>query len=256
MARLREDDMLGIGLPLHIEEFKAAGTDWEVSGYVSTFGNTDRGYDIVQPGAFDRTLADGHTVKFLHSHKPELVLGVPKELKPDKKGLFARFKISKTQLGQDTHTLLQDGALDSFSIGYIPRGWEWQRDDESDYGEVRLLKDLDLLECSLVAVPMNPEATVTGVKNFELSLVQQAATIRADLETILRAARAIKTQDRQLTEIKRQEIAGLLATFAGMDAVRSDLQQIVAAPNTSAQSIALRLALTRRKLRAAGILED
>lgn len=244
--------MLRFGMPLQVEEVKAAGDSWEVSGYVSTFNDIDRGNDVVLPGAFAKTLADGHRVKFLHSHDPAKVLGAAKSLKEDRKGLFGTFGISKTQLGEETHTLLLDKALDSFSIGYIADEWGY-----TDKGDVRELKAVTLLECSLVAVPMNPAALVTAVKGFDLTLSQQAAGIRDEFDELARAIAALRGKGRELTETKRQELTELLATFAGLDAVRSDLQSLLTAPtDTSTQSIALRLALKRRQLAAKGILED
>jgi HK97 family phage prohead protease len=146
--------------PLPIQEIKAAGDGtWSVSGYVSTFGNVDRTGDVILAGAFDRALADGRRVKFLYAHDQAQVLGVPIELKADDHGLFGTFKISRTRLGEDVHTLLKDGALDSFSIGFFIDDLDF--DPESG---TRILKDIDLLEASVVAVPANPEALVTTVK--------------------------------------------------------------------------------------------
>lgn len=144
--------------PLRIAEFK--GNDsYEVAGYVSTYGNVDHGGDVVMHGAFDASLDAKTPVRFLYGHDSHSVLGTALELKSDDQGLFGRFKISQTQLGRDVHTLLKDGALDSFSIGYIPS------DVEFDDAGTRLLKSVELLECSLVAMPMNPKATVTAVKS-------------------------------------------------------------------------------------------
>lgn len=143
------------GRPL---EAKAAAGGWEVSGYVSTFGNVDQGGDVMEAGAFRRTLATGRRVKFLFAHDAAQPLGTPLELKEDATGLFGRFKISKTRLGEDVRTLLLDGGLDSFSIGYLAV------DHARDRDGTRRLKDVELLECSLVALPMNEQARVSAVK--------------------------------------------------------------------------------------------
>lgn len=155
------------GRPTPIAEVKAAGDGaWTVEGYISTFSSVDLGGDMVLPGAFDRTLKawrDGATkVRFLRQHDANQVLGVPLDLKVDDTGLFGRFKIAKTALGADTHELLKMGGLDSFSMGYIANEVDFSRD-----GEVRKLVDVDLLEASVVAIPMNPEAVITGVKALE-----------------------------------------------------------------------------------------
>jgi HK97 family phage prohead protease len=146
------------GARVRVTEIKSDDAGYEVAGYVSTYGNVDHGGDAVMRGAFDSNLANKSAVRFLFAHDSHQVLGLPLELKSDDTGLFGRFKISQTQLGRDVHTLLKDGALDSFSIGYIPT------DVEYDESGSRLLKAVDLLECSVVAMPMNTRALVTAVK--------------------------------------------------------------------------------------------
>jgi HK97 family phage prohead protease len=171
------------GAPFRIQEVKAAGDAWEVSGYASTWNNVDLGGDVVLKGAFTETLAADQKVRFLYSHNPANVLGVASDLRQDDKGLFGRFRISKTALGQDVHTLLKDGALDSFSIGYLPRDFEF------DDSGVRKLKAVELLEVSVVAMPMNPEAMVTGVKTADYGTLP-LDTVLDDLATRTQAALA------------------------------------------------------------------
>ena len=150
-------------IPVPIAELKAAPDgSWEVAGYASTFGGPpDRYGDVVMAGAFDKSLSDGRRVKFLYAHDQSQVLGTALELKADSHGLFGRWKISRTRLGEDVHTLLKDGALDSFSIGFFI--------DELDFDPetgTRMLQSIDLLECSVVAVPANPAAQVVSVKQM------------------------------------------------------------------------------------------
>lgn len=170
--------------PLPIQEIKAAGDGtWEVSGYVSTFGGVDLGGDTILRGAFDDTLAAGRKVKFLFAHDQSQVLGVPLALKADDRGLFGRFKISRTRLGEDVHTLLKDGAIDSFSIGYFPEEYEF--DPETG---TRILKKIDLLEASAVAIPMNPDALVTNVKHghgARLTMDEEAQAVLVALESFV-----------------------------------------------------------------------
>jgi len=149
---------LTYGVPQRIAEVKAADDGWEVAGYASTW-DRDLGNDVVHPGAFKATLDAGGRVRFLFAHDASQVLGRPLELREDERGLFGRFRISKTRLGQDVHTLLTDGSLDSFSIGFIPRDF-----DHDEKANVRHLKAVELLEVSVVSLPMQPRATVTSVK--------------------------------------------------------------------------------------------
>ena len=151
------------GTPTRIAEVKAADDGWEVAGYASTF-DLDLGNDVVHPGAFKSTLQAGGKVGFLYAHDAAQVLGRPLELYEDERGLFGRFRISKTRLGQDVHTLLTDGSLDSFSIGFVPKDF-----DHDEQKGVRNLKGVELLEVSVVSLPMQPRATVTSVKEADLA---------------------------------------------------------------------------------------
>ncbi len=170
------------GVPLQIETKRLDGDEWLVEGYASTY-DRDLGDDVVVPGAFTKSLGGGRPVRFLFSHDPSQVLGIVQELKEDERGLRGRFKISQTALGKDVHTLLRDGALDSFSIGYIPRDFELDKK-----AGVRRLTDVELLEVSVVAMPMNPAAVVTGVKALDGVALQQAMSAYvADAEARKRA---------------------------------------------------------------------
>lgn len=156
------------GTPVPVAEVKASDDGWEVAGYASTW-DRDLGGDVVHPGAFAHHLGSGAKVRFLYAHDAAQVLGKPLELREDERGLFGRFRISKTRLGQDVHQLLMDGALDSFSIGFIPR--DFDRDEKAG---TRNLKAVELLECSLVALPMQPAATVTSVKHLADLPIEEA----------------------------------------------------------------------------------
>ena len=245
------------GANLAITDVKASDAGFEVTGYASTFGNMDAGGDVMMRGAFDHTLASGRPVRFLNAHRLDQVIGVAKSLKPDDKGLLGTFKISKTSLGEDVHTLLKDGALDSFSIGYIPT------DVEFDDAGTRLLKSVDLLEVSVVALPMNDRATVTRVKSkadqlqdlmkldtdepFEDLLAQIAGWTKtgANAADALLARRA--AEQRKLSDGHLDAIAHLLAeTKDSLERFDAILRAHRAAAEAQAGDMKLRWELRRR----------
>jgi phage head maturation protease len=58
-------------------------------------------------------------------HRPELVVGRVTSLDPgDPAGLIAEFKVSKTELGNETLELASDDALDA-SVGFRVLGDRW-----------------------------------------------------------------------------------------------------------------------------------
>ncbi len=141
-----------------------------IVGHPSTFGNVDRHKERVMPGAFKRTLHNnGNRIKALMHHDPPQIPGRPQLMKEDEIGLFAETLISKTALGNDLLTLVEDEAIDSMSIGF-----RTIKDETDEDTGVRSLKEIQLFEYSFVSIPANPEARITGLKSFEaVSVLQQ-----------------------------------------------------------------------------------
>lgn len=160
-------------------ECKADPKAREFEGYASTFGNVDRGRDVVMPGAFAETIekdfkAGRIKVMWMHSEP----LGVPLAMQEDSKGLFVRGRVSQTSLGKDAMTLMEDGVVDRMSIGY-----QVEKEEERDDG-VRELQQLKLMEFSPVLFPMNEQADISGVKVMVRAV--ETAEGRKDLERLLR----------------------------------------------------------------------
>lgn len=129
-------------------------------GYASIFGNVDAYNDIVQQGAFKKTLQErGNNIKILWQHDPTKPIGKVVEAKEDKVGLKVKGKISETDPGNEALQLMRDGVIGELSIGYdtIKRDY-----DEEGH---RLLKEIKLYEVSPVTFPANNQAVVTAVKS-------------------------------------------------------------------------------------------
>ena len=126
------------------------------SGYAAVYGNIDSGGDIIEPGAFTKTIAEGwERVKILALHNDcWLPIGRPLELREDSNGLFIKAKISDTSMGRDIKVLLKDGVLTELSIGYDPIVFDY------DENGIRHLREVKLWEVSVVTWAMNPEATI------------------------------------------------------------------------------------------------
>jgi HK97 family phage prohead protease len=130
------------------------------TGYASIFGNVDQHGDVVVPGAFRKSLSErGNVVPLLWQHDTTEPVGVI-ELVEDSKGLrVVRGEINlETAQGREAYALLKQGAIKGLSIGYqvVQDGWQ---------GKVRQLKELKLMEVSLVTFPANELAGVTAIKD-------------------------------------------------------------------------------------------
>lgn len=155
-----------IEMKSHEFEFKASDDETNViEGYAATFGGSPDSYgDIIKQGAFKKTLQESGTrVKFLWAHNWNEVIGRVVEAKEDSKGLFIKVKVSDTQRGRETMTLIKDGTIDRMSIGY--RTIQYDYDNTTG---IRTLKEVRLFEVSAVPIPANENAIITGAKNEDL----------------------------------------------------------------------------------------
>lgn len=109
-----------------------------------------------EKGAVD-TNAD---VKLFRDHKE--IIGKVTEMEESDDGLLIRAKISDTSLGNETLELVKDGAIRSFSVGFIP-----VVDEKKDKTIIR--KKVDLKEVSLVAFPAYDNAAVLAVREEKTS---------------------------------------------------------------------------------------
>jgi len=149
------------------DEDKNYGT---FEGYGSVFGNKDLGNDVIEAGAFAKSLKrrKPQNVKLLYQHKSDMPIGVFDEIKEDEHGLVVKGRLAlKTQAGAEAYELLKMGALDGLSIGFRVNPKEVSYDKR---GNKRIIKEVDLMEVSLVTFPMNPQATVRSVKGEEISI--------------------------------------------------------------------------------------
>lgn len=159
-------------------EVKTLEQTGEIEGYASVFGNLDQGGDIVDEAAFDKDLsrwaAGASLPKMLWQHDPGQPIGVWTQAQKDATGLRLKGRLLlDIPLAKTAHTLLLAKAIDGLSIGFRTR--EADREENG----ARRLKDLALMETSVVTFPMNTSATVEGVKKLH--------SIR-DVERILRDA--------------------------------------------------------------------
>lgn len=94
-------------------------------------------------------------VKLFRDHKE--IIGKVTELRDEEDGLWITAKVSDTALGNETLELVKDGAIRSFSVGFVP-----VKDEKLNKTIIR--KKVDLKEVSLVAFPAYSNASVTEVR--------------------------------------------------------------------------------------------
>lgn len=136
----------------------------EFQGYLSVFHNTDSYKDIVEPGAFQKTINDarGRGGKYLFpvlwQHDPSEPIGGFLEMREDRKGLWVKGQLDlDTEKGRRAYSGLKKGYLDGLSIGYDTIKQKYA-------GEIRHLLEVRMWEGSIVTFPANPDTRIAGVK--------------------------------------------------------------------------------------------
>ncbi len=144
-------------------ELKGLTDEGTFEGYASVFGNVDSYGDIIDPGAFSKSLARHAKAKtkplLLWQHNPATPLGTWEDLAEDNKGLRGVGRLLPgVRAADEALILLRGGAVQGLSIGYRVLKYRME-------GEVRHLSELELMEISIVSFPANGKARVDGVKS-------------------------------------------------------------------------------------------
>lgn len=177
-------------------DLKSVGADGLFEGYASLFDTEDLGRDVIDRGAFARSLKRRGVagIKMLFQHDPAQPIGTWTALAEDARGLYARGQLTlDVAKAREVLALMREGALDGLSIGF--REVRGQRDQRSG---VRRLKEIDLWEISVVTFPMQPDARILSVRSapfagrvptareFERWLTRDAGLTRSQARALMR----------------------------------------------------------------------
>lgn len=169
--------------PLEVKEITEEG---RFSGYASVFDVIDYYDDEIVRGAFANSIAEKMPV-MLWQHDSAEPIGVYESIREDDIGLWIEGRLLlDLEKGREAYILLKNQAIRGLSIGFVPILWEWENRESR---RIRVLKEIDLWEVSLVTFPANPKALVDDVKSIK--------TIR-DVEDTLRDAGFSRTEAKAL----------------------------------------------------------
>jgi HK97 family phage prohead protease len=165
--------------------------DGSFSGYASLFDAVDLGKDVIERGAFARSLRQRGAagIRMLFQHDPAEPIGVWTEIREDRHGLFVRGRLAtEVTRAREVHALMKSGALDGLSIGF-----KTMKAKKDAAGGVRRVLEADLWEISVVTFPMQPGARIHAVKGgglptirqFERWLTRDAGLTRGEAQTVI-----------------------------------------------------------------------
>ena len=139
-------------------DLKSVSEEGTFEGFASVYGNTDLADEIVEKGAFKRTLDHSKSVTLLWQHDTKQPIGIG-EIEDTDKGLkiIGRLNLD-TQKGKEAYSLLKQRAIKGLSIGYDVLQDKWEKG-------LRYLKEVKLWEVSVVTFPCNEAAGVNSIKS-------------------------------------------------------------------------------------------
>jgi HK97 family phage prohead protease len=195
--------------------------DGSFTGYASLFGRVDLGRDVVERGAFEKSLKKRGVagIRMLFQHDPNQPIGTWTEIREDARGLFVRGRLQvEVERAREVLSLMRGGALDGLSIGF-----KTVRARNDPAGGVRRIVEADLWEISVVTFPMLPGARIHSVKGrhtlpttrqFERWLTRDAGLTRSDAQAVIVKGFASLKRERDAARRTREGLAGIVRQAA------------------------------------------
>lgn len=160
-------------------EVKSVG---DIFSGIASSGREDRDGDTINPNGWDLTAYKQNPI-MLWGHNPyNPPVGKAFNLRIEGGQLRFDFTMANTPMGQELKTLIKDGYLNTFSVGFIPRAFGSDLGGQGQY----TFQECELLEISLVSIPSNVDAMVTSrsfqgmshqTKQFVLNEIKRMKTI-------------------------------------------------------------------------------
>ena len=135
----------------------------KIAGYANTTAK-DRAGDIITADAWAKGVDNfRRNPVLLYQHKHDHCIGNVNKIQVDKKGIFVEASVSEAaEKNHGVQTLIKDGALKSFSVGFKVKDGKYNREDDT-----MMITDVELLEISVVSVPCNQDSLFSISKSFE-----------------------------------------------------------------------------------------
>ena len=148
--------------PLETKGLKRKDKSLKIAGYANTT-DKDRAGDVIPSTAWAKGVDNyrkNPVLLYQHDHgKP---IGRVDNIIVDKKGIYVEAAVSDAaEKLHGIQTLISDGALKSFSVGFRVKDGDYDRDSDT-----MRITDVELLEISVVSVPCNQESLFSVSKSF------------------------------------------------------------------------------------------
>ena len=188
---------------MEIRHFEARANveEREIIGLAVPYGEmADLGGGVkerFEPGAIESV----EDVKLFYGHEDPI--GKVLEGKDTEAGFEIRARVSETPKGDEVLTLMRDGVLNKFSVGFFPV------DSERD-GSVIIRKKVDLREVSVVAIPAFAGANITEVREEQVQSEPEAQPLEQERKSMSENMELeVRSVQDEVAELRRVVEAGL-----------------------------------------------
>jgi len=192
-------------------EFKAAFTADDtgaIEGIAWPFGSADRVGDIIEPSGFAGAV--GKSLPMLFAHDQAQVVGTWESVTVEADGLKVkgRLLVDDVARAKEVRALVRAKSVTGLSVGFMTKKSAPRK------GGGRTITDLDLLECSLVAIPAHPGAQISSVKDLQMTaentktVEELAVDLKAANDNIAAVTKRLETAE---TALARPAITGKAA---------------------------------------------
>jgi HK97 family phage prohead protease len=167
-------------------ELKEVTDKGEFSGIASVYGIEDLGGDVVDKGAFTKTVSENPTIPILWQHDSHEVIGQGQVKEWQGKLMLTGTLDMEDPTAQKAFRKMKSRMITGLSIGYQAVKSTYQEVEDKF---IRHLQEVKLHEVSVVTFPMLPEAQVTRTKQVENdkeihALKQQNSALIARVEAL------------------------------------------------------------------------
>lgn len=159
----------------------------DIYSILASTKDVDRDGEILLPSAFknlDRYLKENPVILGFHDYH-NFPIGKAVDGKIGDNALMLDIVFAETESGKEAKYLYDNGFMNSFSVGFIPKSWDYDEEGRRTY------TDVELLEVSAVPVPANAAANIIreaeksgiSLKHFK-ELYESKDTAQAEIPEI------------------------------------------------------------------------
>ncbi len=168
--------------------------------YIDGYANcttVDRSGDVIPMTAWNKALENylkNPIILAYHDHDEPI--GRMTEHRVDDKGLWIKARISAA--AEDVFNLIKDGVLTAFSVGFIVKDATYD-----SITDLFIIKELELLEVSVVSVPCNQDSTFSLSKAF--TSAEDYSNFKSQFAEKKEAAKELDSSDKQMSDKSQKE---------------------------------------------------